>query len=100
MAKDEQTILSEIVAHIQKEGGPFSTWYSGITSDINSRVHGDHNVPEKNHWYITRPTESNEVARKIERTLIDQYGTDGGPGGGDESSTIIYSYKKTAITDP
>ncbi len=100
MPKSEQEIIDEIVDHINKEGGPFSNWYTGITSDVQSRVHGDHQVPDKNHWFMTRVAQSNQAARRIERTLIDQYGTDGGPGGGDTSSTIVYSYKKTAVTDP
>jgi len=100
MAKDEKTILQEIVSHIKKEGGSFSSWYSGITSDVKSRLHGDHNVPEKDHWFITREASSNQAARRIEKTLIEQYGTDGGPGGGDTNSTMVYSYKKTSITDP
>jgi hypothetical protein len=100
MAKDEKTILQEILDHINKEGGAYNTWYTGITSNVESRLHGDHKVPEKDHWFITRPTENNETARRIERTLIEQYGTDGGLGGGDYDSTTVYSYKKTSITDP
>ncbi len=100
MAKSEHEIIAEIVDHINQEGGPFSSWYTGITSSIQSRVRGDHKVPEKNHWCITRGAQSNQAARRIERVLIDQHGTDGGPGGGDTSSTIVYSYKKTAVTDP
>ena len=100
MPKSEQVIIDEIVDHINQEGGLFSTWYTGITSDIDSRLFGDHKVPRENHWYITRPAGSNQAARRIERALIDRYGTDGGPGGGDTSSTIVYSYKKTIVTDP
>lgn len=100
MAKDENAILQEIVSHIQKEGSPFNAWYSGITSDIKSRLHSDHNVPEKDHWFIFRTASSNQAARRIENALIEQYGTDGGAGGGDTNSTVVYSYKKTSITDP
>ena len=100
MAKSEQIILQEILAHINKEGGPYNTWYTGITSNVDSRLHGDHNVPREGHWFITRPAENNEAARRIELTLIEQYGTDGGPGGGEYDSTVVYSYKKTSITDP
>jgi len=27
-------------------------------------------------------------------------GMDGGPGGGDEDSKIVYAYKKTSLTNP
>jgi len=100
MAKTKQTIINEIVAHIKKEGGPFGTWYTGITSDVDSRLFGDHNVPKKGHWFVYRYASSASVAREIEKVLIDEYGTDGGSGGGDASSSAVYSYKKTSITDP
>jgi hypothetical protein len=100
MAKDEQTVLNEIVAHIQSEGSPFSNWYSGITSDIQSRLFGDHGVPAKGHWYIYRKAQSFPAARRIKNALINQYGTDGGPGGGDIDAIYVYSYKKTSVTNP
>ena len=100
MAKDAQTILNEIVAHIDDEGGPKNTWYSGITNDIGERLHGAHGVPRENHWFITRRALSNADARAVENALIDQVGTDGGPGGGDSSSVFVYSYKKAGFTNP
>lgn len=100
MAQSESEIINEIVAHIQQEGGPFNAWYTGITSNIQDRLFGDHGVPQKDHWFIWRKALSIGIARQIEETLIYQYGTDGGPGGGDYSSVYVYSYKKTAITDP
>ena len=99
MAKDKQTIVDEIVAHINKEEGPFSGWYTGITSDIDERLFGYHRVPKENHWFIWREAASNRDARNIESTLINEYGTDGGSGGGDASSVYVYSYKKTGITN-
>jgi hypothetical protein len=100
MPKSERSILNAIVAFIRSEGGPFDTWYSGITSDIQSRLFGDHGVPEKDHWYIYRRAESSTSARKIELALLFKYGTDGDPGCVDEDTTFVYSYKKTSVTNP
>ncbi len=99
MAKSAREIYDEILEHVRKEGGAFSTWYSGITSDIAKRVHGDHKVPMQNHWLITRRAASANDARAIEEALL-KLGFDGGPGGGDNTSDCVYCYKKTSITEP
>jgi len=100
MPKDKQTIINDIEAHIKKQGGTPSSWYTGITSDINQRLHSDHNVPPKKHWYMYRETSSDSIAREIEDYFVNTYGTDGGSGGGDEDSKYVYSYLKTSVTNP
>ena len=99
MAKEAQQILNEITAHIDKQGGAYSGWYCGITSDIDSRLHGDHKVPRENHWFITRQCLNVTDARAVESALIKQ-GCDGESGGGDETTIHVYAYLKTAETDP
>ena len=99
MAKEAKQVISEIVAHIDDQGGAYSGWYCGITSDINSRLHGDHKVPEKNHWFITRKCLNETDARTVESTLI-KLGCDGAPGGGDETTVYVYAYLKTNVTAP
>ena len=47
MTKTAEEAYDEIVAHIQKQGGPLSSWYCGITENIKNRLFGDHKVPEK-----------------------------------------------------
>jgi hypothetical protein len=100
MAMDEETIIKEILAHVKKEGGPTNSWYAGITSDIKTRLHETHGVPEKDYWFIYRHAESSDIARKIEKKLLDTLGFDGGPGGGNYDCTTVYCYKKSSITDP
>ena len=95
--KTAQSIYSEIVAHIEEEGGHASTWYAGITGNIEQRLFRDHNVPKAGHWYITREARSAQSARNIEIALI-RYGCDGGSGGGDDDSVFVYAYKKTGAT--
>ena len=95
--KTAQSIYDEMVAHIEKEGGDASTWYAGITGNIEHRLFSDHNVPKKDHWYIYRAASSAQSARSVESALI-RYGCDGGSGGGDEDSVCVYAYKKTGAT--
>ena len=96
---DAQEALNEIVAHIDNQGGAYFDWYCGITADIESRLHGDHKVPHKDHWFITRTCETETDARAMEATLIE-LGCDGAPGGGDEATKYVYAYLKTAVTEP
>ena len=100
MAKSEKDIRSDIKAHIDKEGGEPSSWYVGIAADAEDRLFNDHRVKREGAWRIHRTCASAAEARNVERYFIDKVGTDGGPGGGDENSKMVYAYKKGANTDP
>lgn len=99
MAKTAQQAYDDIVAHIAKQGGSYSDWYCGITSNIEERLFDDHKVPKKDHWRIFCECVDSESARSVEKTLLNQ-GCDGGTGGGDDSSIYVYAYLKTSITNP
>jgi hypothetical protein len=96
-AKPLQVIIDEIAAHINKQGGPRSNWYVGITADIEQRLHSDHAVPKKNHWFSWREAFTADDARSIEQAFLE-WGCSGGPGGGDHRSRFVYAYLKTAVT--
>lgn len=96
MAKSKQEIISDIDAHIKKGGGGYGAWYVGISEDAEKRLN-KHNAKE---WYIYRQASSSQVAREIEIYFVNVLGTDGGTGGGDENTDMVYAYKKTADTDP
>lgn len=99
MAYSEHEIRRDIKAHIEKEGSTFSTWYAGITDDIDRRLFGEHCVDRLNGWYIYRAAASAEVARRVEE-FFHGLGCDGEKGGGGPDSKIVYAYKKTATTSP
>ncbi len=99
MAKSAQEAYDEIVKHIQSQRGSYSSWYCGITENIKDRLFGDHNVPEKNHWFIYRQCINSVAARSVEKALIE-LGCDGGAGGGDANADCVYAYLKTSITEP
>jgi len=85
-------IIAEITAHIQKCGGEYEDWYCGITKDIQSRLFGDHGVVKGKNAYAYRPTDSDEEARLIEEHFLNK-GCQGGSGGGDDESDLVYVYK-------
>lgn len=98
MAKSKEEIISDISDYFS--GKQYSGCYVGITSDIDSRLFGDHKVSKKGGGgWIYRSASSHLVAREIEDYFLDA-GMDGAGGGGDETSSIVYAYKKTASTNP
>ncbi len=103
-AQDAQTARNGIVANITKQitqdGGKYSNWYCGITSDLESRLFGDHKVPRgEDYWRSFRKCHNDTDARAVETALI-KLGCDGDVGGGDQTSVYVYAYLKTAVTDP
>lgn len=95
---------AEIIAKIDSYMQGFSgytnaNWYVGIAADPEARLFTDHQVdPAKGAW-IYCPAASDTAARTVE----DAYhaaGCDGGPGGGDRTTTFVYAYLKTRSTDP
>ena len=97
--QDAQTAYDGIVANINKQGGSYSEWYCGITSDVESRLFGDHKVPHEDHWYSLRKCHNDTDARAVEAALV-KLGCDGGAGGGDETTVYVYAYLKGTMTNP
>lgn len=85
-------ITAEITAQIQKYGGKYQEWYCGITKDVESRLFGDHGVVKGTNAYSYRNADSDKEARAIEEHFLAK-GCQGGNGGGDDESNIIYAYK-------
>lgn len=96
MGKTKQEIINDIANHFA--GTPYSNCYEGITADVENRLFGNHKVSKKNGHWIYRPAASHTIARDVEQRFLDK-GMDGGCGGGDESSKIVYAYKKTSATN-
>ncbi len=93
-----QRIYNRIVDFIRKCGSPFSKWNVGITSDPEARLFTEHNVSKKNGSWIYEDAETADTARAVEKFIIEEHGTQGGTGGGDELSTYVYAYRITNYT--
>jgi len=92
-----EKIVGEIDAHIKQEGSGYSQWYCGIASDPKERLFNDHNVSEKNGWWIFRDAGSDDGARRVEDYFIRK-GCKGGGGGGDSGTRHVYAYRITSTT--
>ena len=75
-------------------GHKYSQCYIGITSDLERRLHGEHNVPTRANGgiYISRTADSNAIASQVEQHFLNA-GMDGGEGGS-RTARIVYAYKK------
>lgn len=71
--------------------------YIGITSDINRRLFGFHNVDEKRNLWIHCPADNIRTARMVEKYFLN-FGMQGGDGGGNDRSTVVYCYEVTEYT--
>ena len=95
---DRASIISAINAHLKSSGkNYYSSFYVGITNDINRRLFQEHNVDREKAWWIYCPADSAEIARSVEQHYIN-LGMRGGVGGGDNTSTYVYSYIITPTT--
>ncbi len=98
MTKNKLEIINEIDNHIKKEGSSYRNWYVGIASDPEKRLFSDHNVSKQNSWWIYMEAFTDDDARSVENFFLEQRGTQGGPGGGDEKSHFVYAYRITVNT--
>lgn len=97
LSPNENAVAREIIDHVSKCGGSYSSWYAGIASNPKERLFSDHNVSEENGSYIARSAGSAMAARRIEQYLLE-LGFNGGPGGGDASTIHVYVYIITNST--
>lgn len=76
----------------------FSSWYVGIAQDPVECLFSRHQVDQLNGQWIHCGALDNVHARSAEKMLLE-LGFDGGPGGGDSTTTYVYAYKKTPTTN-
>jgi len=92
------TIIADIDKAIIDRGLPNSSWYVGITSDIDQRLFIDHKVPRNGgDMWIWKRAVDHTTARQIERAY-HQAGCQGSHGGGDHTAVYIYAYVITGQT--
>jgi hypothetical protein len=60
------TIITEINAYMGNFSNANSDWYVGVTSDVEGRLFGYHNVSKQNGAWIYRYASNSDEAREIE----------------------------------
>ncbi|TET46774.1 hypothetical protein E3J62_03180 [candidate division TA06 bacterium] len=99
MAESKEDIIEEFLDYMQQHGGEFPEWYVGISNDAEGRLRRGHKVRSLDPWIYAIANSSN-AARDVEDFFVDNLGTDGGTGGGDETSDRVYAYKRAMHTRP
>lgn len=100
MAQRKETIIQEIMDHMNNccpNNTPYKKLYIGIAADATDRLFKGHSVDREKDVWIYRTASSGNVAREIEKYFLD-LGFDGGPGGGDEDSKMVYCFLQNAHT--
>jgi len=98
MTYSKEEIIKKIEDYMKKRGGTYRDWYVGITDDAERRLFTEHNVDKDNGNWCRREAYTSDDAREVEKYFLDECGTDGGPGGGNDDSNFVYAYKKTNYT--
>ena len=100
MVETKEQIISDFKDYIAKNSSAsYSDWYVGIASKPEERLFTDHNVKKVGDYWIYSEAQSTSIAREIEQYFIEQFKTDGGTGGGDNTTKWVYAYRMTSTTE-
>ena len=93
-----EEIIKTIDAYRREHGRDYARkLYVGITNDVDRRLFGFHMVPRENHWWIYCPAKDAQTAREVEKFYLEK-GMQGGVGGGNNNSKIVYCYEVSEDT--
>lgn len=100
MANSKETIIAAIMDQMNKYcpyGTPYKKLYIGIAKDASDRLFNGHSVNKETDVWIYMTASSDNVAREIEKHFLN-LGFDGGSGGGDEDSKMVYCFLQNSHT--
>ena len=100
MSNGKQEIIDDLKKYIQEKRGDYGLWYVGVSSNARNSLFSEHKVKEKEDFWIYKTALSSEIAREVEKYFLIVLGTDGLIGNGEETSRMVYTYRKTTHTDP
>ncbi len=95
-----EQIIKAIQDYMDRCRAPYWHWYVGITSDPSARLFQEHDVAKEGYGWIYYRALTHRDARAVEAFFVDNFGTDGGVGGGDSQSIYVYAYLKDRYTNP
>jgi len=100
MTQDKEEIINDIKEYILRNKRKYPMWYVGVSSNAHDSLFKEHKVREEGDLWIYKTANTSEIAREVERYFLIVLGTDGEIGSGEETSKMLYAYKKAMHTDP
>lgn len=92
--KEFEIVTSLRFNMLAKYAGADTSWYCGITNDIQRRLFDEHNVDEEKGVYFFWDAETKESADRVEQYVLKKFPKMAGHGGlGKEDSVYVYVYK-------
>jgi hypothetical protein len=91
------SLCGEIDTYMRESGIPNNRWYVGVTSDIEERLFGYHNVVRIGGQWAHGRCLSAAESRDLE-AAYHRAGCQGAGGGGDHRCVYIYAYVITPTT--
>lgn len=89
-----QNAVNYLLEFINRKGGLYNGWYSGVTNNPEQRIFQQHKVNRVYDPWAYYPCTNAPVARDVEQHLLN-LGMQGDVGGGDNQSLVVYVYKIT-----
>lgn len=94
---ERQQIIRSITAFFEDRCITWNRVYIGVTNNAEKRLFQDHNVDREEDDYIVCQSRSANEARTIEG-YFQELGASGFNGGGNDTSSIVYAYRKRGYT--
>ena len=89
---DKDSIIQAFNDHLKKSLRQYyREFYCGITDNIERRLFNEHNVSQKDGFWIYAQADSVDDAREIGKHYLS-LGMQGDTGGGNENSVWVYCY--------
>ena len=89
---ERKMIVNEIEQYVAEHGDNWKRWYVGIAKNAEQRLFSDHKVDRESNDYIHKEASTSEIAREVERYLLKTHDCEGGTGGGDDDTRMVYAY--------
>jgi hypothetical protein len=93
-------IVGRIKTHVTRRGGPYPTWFVGISKKPSVHLFQKHRVRKVGDAWILMHAESHAVARKAALFLVKKLRMAEAMRSEDPQADFVYAYKKSRHTRP
>ena len=99
-AKSRSEIIADIEAHVAKNGGDFTAWFTGVTANPKKALFQDHRLKTEGDAWICRRAMASDQASEVAEYFATVRGTKGGNRASGMDEEYVYAYKMKSHTRP